>query len=350
MRGCVVIAESSDLEANLTAEFDFLGSLRIRTSCVSDAEGRFRFPPLLGHFVVSLKNRDDVLEKDSEAYRRAIDPPPMVPVALHLDAPGEQAITLTEAPSAMVQGTVRWQDGRPAAGVRFYPQSTPQGACAGGSVASDKDGRYALRLPLPLEDLLLTAQSYTGPDAKGTAIWPVDPKHRRSRNHPGSLQIHPVDGPRSGLDWVIVPRGERPGGERTQAAEPDEQDAGVAPELLALEREIAAAPPLPAAGLDPNPDLIRRCLEFEAKHRGTRAGLGALHHVLVIGGADPRRFQGRSSRRRGADPARPLSCAPRPGHDARRVQRRLPAGGSRTAVAENRRGEPARPCSGGRAL
>ena len=137
-----------------------LGSqeLEIKPHRITDAEGRFRFSPVLGDFLIRLIPKGEAFRADSAEFRMAVDPPPFVPVVLRLEKPGEKSVTLIEAPTAEVSGTIRSDDGKPGTGVTVRLMSLPQGGNSYlnlGETKTDPGGRYSMRAPIPLEHLIL---------------------------------------------------------------------------------------------------------------------------------------------------------------------------------------------------
>jgi uncharacterized GH25 family protein len=70
VRGCAVYLQSDDDQTVRTELGIGRDLLAVKTHRMTDAEGRFQFPPLLGEFLISLPPRSDFFEKDSEAYRK----------------------------------------------------------------------------------------------------------------------------------------------------------------------------------------------------------------------------------------------------------------------------------------
>ena len=219
-----------------------LGSqeLEIKPHRITDAEGRFRFSPVLGDFLIRLIPKGEAFRADSAEFRMAVDPPPFVPVVLRLEKPGEKSVTLIEAPTAEVSGTIRSDDGKPGTGVTVRLMSLPQGGNSYlnlGETKTDPGGRYSMRAPIPLEHLILSADVQFRADGERLEVRPADPKAWSARSQFGMLTIKQFDGDRTGLDCVLVPAGRRPDAEAARA----EESIGVSPDLLALEREIKTA-------------------------------------------------------------------------------------------------------------
>jgi beta-lactamase regulating signal transducer with metallopeptidase domain len=293
LAGCVVSLKSND-DQSLRTELT-LGSqeLKIKAYQIADVEGRFRFSPVLGDFLIHLVPRGQAFRADSAEFRKAVDPPPFVPVMLRLDKPGEKSITLIEAPTAQVSGTIRSDDGKPSAGVTLRLSMPPHGGNAYvnlGQTKTDQEGRYSVRTPIPLEHLVITTDGQFGADGQPLQIRPLDPMVWSARSQFGMLMIDQVDGDRTGLDCVFVPAGRPPANAaRAEAAK------GVSPDLLALERAIKNARDAyvqaqstaqtqeqkdAAYDLFPSKSLIDRCMVIEAKHRGSRTAFGAMHWIM----------------------------------------------------------------------
>ena len=155
---------------------------------------------------------------------------------------------------------------------------------------SDQQGRYSLRgahaARRPLGDDRLQIRSRRGTFA-GAA--------RRSealelRSRGGILLIHPFDGDRTGLDLVMDSRPQGPGNEVLR----NDESSAISPDLLNLERAIKLARRIcesqpgaqtqdekdAAYDLFPSESLIKSCLAVEAKHRGTRTAIGAMHWIM----------------------------------------------------------------------
>ena len=150
--GCVVSLKSNDNQA-LRTELR-LGSqeLNINEHRITNSEGRFQFSPVLGDFLIHLVPKREAFRADSTEFGKAIDPPPFVPVVLHLDKPGEKSIVLIEAPTATVSGVIRMSDGKPAAGMIVQLMIPPVGGNAYldvGETKTDANGRYSIPAPDP---------------------------------------------------------------------------------------------------------------------------------------------------------------------------------------------------------
>ncbi len=292
--GCVVCLKSND-DQSLRTELT-VGSqeLAINDFRVTDSDGRFRFSPVLGSFLVHLVPRNEAFRADSAEFRRAVDPPPFVPVALRLDRAGERAITLIEAPTAKVSGTIRKEDGSPAAGLTVRLMIPPQGGNSYlnlGETRTDPQGHFSLQAPIPLEQLIVTTDTQFGANGQRLEVRPVDFKVFSTRSQFGMLTIRQFDGDRAGLDCVLAPVPQQPD---LQAARTEEATK-VSPDLLELERGIKTARDAfvkasdsaqtqeekdLAYNLFPGQDLINRCMELESKHRGTRTAIGAMHWIM----------------------------------------------------------------------
>ncbi len=292
--GCVVSMRSNDNQAVRTELTVGHQELNISEYRITDSDGRFRFSPVLGDFLVHLVPKGDAFRSGSAEFARAIDPPPFVPLALRLDRPGEKSITLIEAPTAKVNGTIRSSEGKPAAGIIVQLLIPPEGGNAYldvGQTKTDSEGRYSIAAPIPLQQLIVTTQSQFNPDGTRLQLRPAAGKGWSSGSAFGMLVIDQFDGDRNGLDGVLAPEGRRSDEEPSRT---DEASA-VSPDLLALEREIKIARDAylkanqdaqsqeqrdRAYDLFPGNALIHRCLALEAKHRGSRTAIGAMHWIM----------------------------------------------------------------------
>lgn len=275
-----IVLEAEDSQA-VSTEYDVKrhggGSLDLEFSRETDAEGRFRFPPMAGDVRVYLN------------CNTATNPPQMViPVSLKLPETGEKWLPLILAPTGKITGSIRWPDGRPVAkyDVRLeIPPNLSNSFINLCSAETDDQGRYSLDVPFPLETAeLCGAGVMTGPDGKYWEIQPVT-----VRQDGGERRWHRLNrylGETLTVDWVMVSRDQD---RRTKPVELNSVAAEWQP-LGKLEREIAAA--LDAyraapdeqtkAELNPSRRMVGRCLAFEAEHRGTRLAIGALHYIMRV--------------------------------------------------------------------
>ena len=183
--GCVVSLKSND-DQPVRTELR-LGSqeLEINANRITDAEGRFRFSPVLGDFLIHLIPKGEAFRADSAEFRTGHRSTALCPVVLRLAKPGEKSLTLIEAPTAKVSGTIRSNDGKPAAGVTVRLMIPPQGGNAYlniGETKTDPDGRYSLRAPIPLEDLIVSTDVQFSADGKRLEVRPADPKAWSARS------------------------------------------------------------------------------------------------------------------------------------------------------------------------
>ena len=211
--GCVVALKSNDDQAVRTELRLASQELGISEYRITDTDGRFRFSPVLGDFLVHLIPKGEAFRSGSAEFARAIDPPPFVPLALRLDRPGEKSITLIEAPTAKVNGTIRSSEGKPAAGIIVQLMITQEGGNAYldvGQTKTDSLGRYSLSAPIPLQQLIVTAGISFNADGTRLQLRPVAGKGWSSRSAFGMLVIDQFDGDRMGLDGVLAPQSDGP--------------------------------------------------------------------------------------------------------------------------------------------
>ncbi|MFK7818890.1 MAG: hypothetical protein AB8G99_09230 [Planctomycetaceae bacterium] len=123
----------------------------------TDKQGRFRLPPLRGEYQFRLTSGARLL--DGSYFTSPTPAPVMLPVARNMDT-GREKLILRTSKSAVVSGTVRWQDGTPAADTMMAAYKMPKGNGSGlsvGRMITDKNGRYSFRVPVPLEMFLVSA-------------------------------------------------------------------------------------------------------------------------------------------------------------------------------------------------
>ena len=125
-------------------------SLPFALSARTDGKGRFRLPPLEGEYRFQLTSAGKLL--DGSFFESPRPAPTMVPVTRKLESRREGLI-LRPSKSAVVSGTVRWPDKSPAADIAVSASARPDGRGSSvrlGESVTDKNGRYSIRVPVPL--------------------------------------------------------------------------------------------------------------------------------------------------------------------------------------------------------
>jgi beta-lactamase regulating signal transducer with metallopeptidase domain len=259
---CEVVMEADDSQA-VSTEFHVgrhgQGSLDLSFHRTTDKEGRFRFPPMSGPVRVYL-DCDDRAELQCR----------LIPVSLELLPGGETWLPLMLSPTGIVSGTVRWPDGKPAANVAIELLVPPHRSLAYitlGSAKTDVEGHYKISVPFPINDIQLSGGGARGPDRQYWEARSVDAKGS-SRTKPLTRYV----GQSLTVDWVMSPDDRR---SQQTAVKPNVDPAWQS--LADLEIEIKQAM---TAGKDSRESKAERCLQFEAEHRGTRMGIGALHFIM----------------------------------------------------------------------
>jgi beta-lactamase regulating signal transducer with metallopeptidase domain len=275
---CTVHLEGEDSEADST-EYEVMqhgggGSLDLQSDRKTDAEGRFRFSPMVGPVRVYLD------------WGKVGKPPQMIiPVSLDLPENGEKWSPLMLAPVGRITGTVRWPDGKPVPKVHFellVPPNLSNSYINLSQAKTDDQGNYSLDVPFPLEEADISGSVVKGPDGK---YW----QSRPAKATPGTRGSNwfPVKrylGETLTVDWTMI-------SPEQQAGKVDPAPAMIEPKwqpLAKLEQEIEAANrayDAAVAGdagskLDPRIVMVERCLAFEAEHRGSRLAIGAMHYVM----------------------------------------------------------------------
>ena len=134
----------------------------------TDQRGRFRLPPLNGEYQFQLTTGETLL--DGSIYLAPKPAPLMVPVLRKLES-GREGLGLRASKTAVISGVTRWPDKSPAANVPITVYDMPEGNGSGvmlGQVLTDKEGRYSMRVPVPIESLLVSTE---GRRFKGKYHW-----------------------------------------------------------------------------------------------------------------------------------------------------------------------------------
>ncbi len=123
----------------------------------TDARGRFRFPPLSGEYKFRLSSAGRLT--DGSYFEAPQTAPTMLPITLNLES-GREPVILKASKFAVVSGIVRWPDTSPATDTMIAAYAMPKGNGGGlslGRMMTGKDGRYSFRIPVPLEQFLISA-------------------------------------------------------------------------------------------------------------------------------------------------------------------------------------------------
>lgn len=135
----------------------FSYSIPFEIAARTDKQGRFRLPPLSGEYQFRLTSAGRLL--DGSWFESPEPAPVMLPVLRKLES-GDEPLALRASKSAVISGTVRWPDKSPAADTQITAYTMPKGNGGGlaiGRLVTGKDGRYSVRVPVPLEEFLITA-------------------------------------------------------------------------------------------------------------------------------------------------------------------------------------------------
>ena len=123
----------------------------------TDNKGSFRLPPLEGEYMFMLTSAGKLV--DGSFYESPEPAPTMVPVKRTLES-GQEGFILRPSKSAIVSGTARWPDKSPAPGITISAFTKPGGKGRSvrlGESITDKDGRYSIRVPVPLQYFKVSA-------------------------------------------------------------------------------------------------------------------------------------------------------------------------------------------------
>jgi peroxiredoxin len=282
-RTIVMAAEDSQAvqgELEIAAHGDSIGlELHRRT----DADGKFRFGPMLGDVQVYLERNDDAPQGEL-----------LLPAYLELSAGGDQWLPLMVAPTGELRGTLRTSEGTPVADQAVSVVLLPHRSnsyftlC---TVRTDVEGKYALRVPFPLSRAIVNIDEQ----------WTADGMRRVARAANSTLEVagryllEQYVGQPMTIDWIVTTED----GDAPRVKPANRPVAADMQPLANLEAEIKSAwsayeQARDAAETDeqrseiqetqdPFDRLVARCLEFEAQHRGTRVAIGALYYVMQAG-------------------------------------------------------------------
>ena len=132
-------------------------TLPFQAAARTDKKGRFRLPPVRGEYTIRLTSAGDLL--DGSTFEAPEPAPVMMPVLREFDS-GRKPLVLRPTKSALVSGICRWPDKTPAADTMIAAYGMPEGNGTGlslGRTITDKQGRYAIRIPVPIANLVITA-------------------------------------------------------------------------------------------------------------------------------------------------------------------------------------------------
>lgn len=248
---------------------------------VTDDQGRFEFPPATGRshvFVaksVYASNRIDSRRVTGKA------PPHINPVEIDLDGKSQfRQVTLREITGTQkVSGTIKFDDGRPAAGVEVTAGAVPD--VTFGSVLTDENGDYEIELPRPLTNGYLRVMGAR--DERG--VWHSAVGFRSSTGQIGDVHFERLDGDEGEVNWSLRELKTYPfdDSEYTDARKEFIKLQQLAQTLRQqyFEAEKAASTPGEKEKvymeLDPRNAMAKHYLAFEEKHRGKHAAFLAIN-------------------------------------------------------------------------
>ena len=172
----------------------------IRLAAKTDEQGRFRLPPARGVFACFLAQAtraDQSIDNPNIFADRAALP--FSPIAVSLDGlQAEREITLREARTADVSGTVRFADGRPAKGGTIELNMHVPGSKYGmhlQQTTAASDGSYSFSVPVPIREISILAHGF------GRWIEPSD--DAPGRHQDSYIHFEEFSEEVSGADYVL---------------------------------------------------------------------------------------------------------------------------------------------------
>ena len=133
------------------------------------ADGTFEFPRSSGKFSVHLTTQSHASNYSSQTTISGNPPPAVLPIGLNLEDEGEPIeLTLQESESVTVSGVAHWENDDPVTDleVRCYGYLKTDGRSVGGEftrMKTDRQGRYTLTVPTPLDSVTLMAVGTKNP-------------------------------------------------------------------------------------------------------------------------------------------------------------------------------------------
>ena len=251
-------------------------------ACVTDPEGRFEFPPATGSCALYITDSAYASDRLDENLIKGKQPPRVNPIKFELDGKSQtKDIVLRELTATQkVSGTIKWDNGKPAAGVEVIGGASPD--LKFGSVLTDEHGNYEIEFPRPLTDCYVRV--WGAKDEGG--VWHRAVAIREGKVSNGHFDL--LDGDRTGVDWELRYVRSLPFDtiEDTKAKREFEAVEQMRAEFYKklLEAEKASATPdeeeKAYMELDPRNALAKHYLAFEEKHRGKRVAFLAINAAM----------------------------------------------------------------------
>jgi hypothetical protein len=172
--------------------------LPYRLATRTDGEGRFHFPPLAGEYRFFVTEAWESMDRTDYIETKST-PLSVVPKTETFSDGESRKVTLYAGDSAKVDGTVRWDDGSPAAGSTVVFTMMPAGNGAGlqlGRAVTDASGHYELRLPEFVERVLVNVEPRKRND---------QPFRARTSDDKDSLQLDEISSRGHHIDFTFRP-------------------------------------------------------------------------------------------------------------------------------------------------
>lgn len=254
---------------------------------VTDREGHFELPPATGQCSVYLTDSAFASDRLNNNRVKGKQPPHVNPLKLELNGQSQtKEIVLRELTATQkVSGTIKWDNGQPAAGVEVVGKASPN--VQFGSVLTDEHGKYEIEFPRPLTDCFVRAM---GANDEG-GVWHTAVAIRDGKVSNGHFDL--LDGDVTGVDWELRHMRSVPFDTKEDVEAKDE--FAVLEKMHSefyqklLEAEKAAATPEEAERaymeLDPRNALAKHYLAFEEKYRGKRVAFLAINAAMKSAGS-----------------------------------------------------------------
>lgn len=173
----------------------------IGTAVKTDEDGSFRIPPIRGSYRVWVTS--DAPDYSRQVTVSGVAPPPILPQRIDFNGEDKtREVTLREAGSVVVRGTVRWADGAGVPDLAIRAQMLPPGWKSSADLASvrtDSKGCFVLRLPAPVKGVIISINEFArAPDRREFPVKPV--KRGAGERH---LTFALLTGDVDDADWVV---------------------------------------------------------------------------------------------------------------------------------------------------
>ena len=256
---------------------------------LTDENGMYSLIPFLGKCTVSTSSMGRDLSTLGEPVIKGKRGLVMLPLELNLDSTKDSVeVNLTQGPTAIVKGQAKWDSGSTVVGMRIKGGAmfNPIGVELT-NTKTDANGKYELRLPIPLDDAYVNAIGEK--DASGVfymahaeAPAPAIASRQYISFQPLTKNVIEANWTLKKYESPVLRASNQSDGDKA-LEELRKQQSKMAQDL-AKAWELAKSPQEQAEvnkKIDPRNHFAPRYLAMEEKYRGTDAALQALSDVMT---------------------------------------------------------------------